>query len=318
MSYDTHKTWLYRLEGRYIHLWQYIQGAATTTLGDYKIRLPGEYYGNQLIYPNEDITNGLRIEYTALIEPFVDEAWESLTARVSSSTINFQVAASAFYTDATGITFAAIGGSTNDIISGFTDADKYFYVGQSIVITGADTGGNNKTYTVNSVSSTSIIVDEDIGGGESDQTITVKNNGNAILGGEDGTDTFTDFAAGDKIRVIGSASNDADYLISSKSSNGDALVISSAPSAVESASESITIYQIPAEDATPDESNHVNLNRLLSLSVVDYLKAQLADMQGNVQMKEYYMREFWKKVGDNESNKRKISMTFPTAPFAVR
>jgi len=57
---------------------------------------------------------------------------------------------------------------------------------------------------------------------------------------------------------------------------------------------------------------------LLSLSVVDYLKAQLADMQGNVQMKEYYMREFWKKVGDNESNKRKISMTFPTAPFAVR
>ena len=74
MSFDTNKNWVYQLSGRDIHLWQYIQGAATTTLGDYKIRLPGEYYGSQLIYPDEDITNGLRVEYTALIEPFVGDA----------------------------------------------------------------------------------------------------------------------------------------------------------------------------------------------------------------------------------------------------
>ena len=30
------------------------------------------------------------------------------------------------------------------------------------------------------------------------------------------------------------------------------------------------------------------------------------------------MKEFWKKVGDNLSNKRKISMTFPISPFGVR
>ena len=49
MSYDTHKTWLYKLEGRDIHLYQYIDGVATDTLAGYKIALPGEYYGNQLI-----------------------------------------------------------------------------------------------------------------------------------------------------------------------------------------------------------------------------------------------------------------------------
>jgi hypothetical protein len=57
---------------------------------------------------------------------------------------------------------------------------------------------------------------------------------------------------------------------------------------------------------------------MLSLACVDYLKAQIADKRGDLQLKEYYMREFWKKVGDNESNKRKISMTYPANPYAVR
>ena len=316
MSYDTHKTWLYRLEGRYIHLWQYIQGAATTTLGDYKIRLPGEYYGNQLIYPNEDITNGLRIEYTALIEPFVGDAWEDLTARISGTSFIFQDTSTAIYTGSSNLDFAATGKRIN-FQSGEIDTSIAFYDGQSIVVSG--TSSNNGTFTVagGGVNTNQLIVTETVVN-EDNTSGVIKSATGAILGGTAGTNTFTDFLAADKIRVNGSASNDGDYTVSSIPSNGDALVVSSAPSAVEAAGESITIYQIPAEDATPDETNHVNLNRLLSLSVVDYLKAQLADMQGNVQMKEYYMREFWKKVGDNESNKRKISMTFPTAPFAVR
>ena len=57
---------------------------------------------------------------------------------------------------------------------------------------------------------------------------------------------------------------------------------------------------------------------MLALSIVDYMKSQVGDSQGDVTRKEYYMREFWKKVGDNESNKRKTSMSFPTSPFAVR
>jgi hypothetical protein len=57
---------------------------------------------------------------------------------------------------------------------------------------------------------------------------------------------------------------------------------------------------------------------MLSLACVDYLKAMIADKAGDIERKEYYMREFWGKVGDNESNKRKISMSFPSAPYALR
>ena len=159
MSYDTHKNWLYQIVGRNIHLWQYVSGAATDTVGSYKVRLPGEYYGKHLIYPDESITDGLRYEGTAFIEPFVDVDPNELS------------------------------------------------------------GNDNPTL--------------------SDQT-------------------------------------------------------------------------------SPDEADHVNLTRMLSLAVVDYIKGQLADAKGEIQIKEYYMKEFWKKVGDNESNKRKISMTFPISPFGIR
>ena len=159
MSYDTHKNWLYQIVGRNIHLWQYVDAAATDTLGSYKIRLPGEYYGKQLIYPDESITDGLRYEGTAFIEPFVDVDPNELS------------------------------------------------------------GNDNPTLT---------------------------------------------------------------------------------------------------SQTSPDEADHVNLSRMLSLAVVDYIKGQLADDKGEIQAKEYYMKEFWKKVGDNESNKRKISMVFPISPYGVR
>ena len=234
MSYDTNKNWFYEISGRDIHLWQLVETAATDTIGDHRVKLPAEYYSKQLIYPDEDITNGLRVEYTALSEPFVDEAWESLTSTISG----------------TGIAF--------------------------------------------------------VDGGGSSDTITDTGSGFVTAG----------FAAGDKIRVIGSASNDGDYVLTAAIAG--TLTVATGSFTAETASESITIYQIPDEDTSPDETNHVNLNRLLSLAVVDYIKAQLAELEGQIDLKQYYMREFWKKVGDNESNKRKISMSFPISPFGVR
>ena len=160
MSYDTHRNWVYQTVGRNIHLWQYVQsGSSVVLLDGYNVRLPADHYGSQLIYPDEDITNGLRYEGTAFIEPFVDVDPNELS------------------------------------------------------------GNDNPTLV--------------------DQT-------------------------------------------------------------------------------SPDEADHVNLSRMLSLAVIDYIKAQLSDTIGDVQKKEYYMREFWKKVGDNESNKRKISMVFPMSPYGVR
>ena len=140
-------------------MWQHVYAAAVDTLGSYKIRLPGEYYGKQLVYPDESITDGLMYEGTAFISPFVDVDPNELS------------------------------------------------------------GNDNPTLT---------------------------------------------------------------------------------------------------SQTSPDEDDHVNLSMMLSLAVVDYLRGQLAEKGGDMQKKEYYMREFWKKVGDNESNKRKISMVFPISPFGVR
>ena len=159
MSFDTHRTWFYETVGRNIHLWQWVDTAATDTVGSYRVKLPAEYYGKQLIYPDESITAGLRFEGTAFIEPLVDVDPNELE-RAANPTLSNQ--------------------------------------------------------------------------------------------------------------------------------------------------------------ASPDEADHVNLSRMLSLAVVDYVKAMVSDAKGDIERKEYYMREFWKKVADNESNKRIISVSFPTSPFAVR
>ena len=159
MSFDTNRTWIYHVVGKNIHLYQYVQTANTDTIDGYKIRLPNDYYGNQLIYPDETITNGLMYEGTAFIEAFVSNDPNELD------------------------------------------------------------GNDNPTLT---------------------------------------------------------------------------------------------------NQASPDEADHVNLSRMLSLAVVDYIKAMLADLGGEIEKKEYYMREFWKKVGDDQSNKRRVSISFPIGAFAVR
>ena len=228
MSYKTEATWFYYLKGRNIQLYQRSDYGRTDTLGSYKIRLPDDSSGTYFIYPDEDITDGLRIEYTSLATPFISEALEDMQIFADGSDISF----------------------SGNVISG--------------------------------------------------------------VGTSDG------FAAEDKIRIIGSKSNDGDYTTTAAGST--TLTDSTTTFTTEAAGESITIYQIPKAVTTSsaDETSHMNLNRMLSLACVDYLKAMLADRDGDIERKEYYMREFWGKVGDNESNKRKISMSLPASPYAMR
>jgi len=209
MSRDTNLNWFYEIVGRNVHLWQYNESAA----------------GDTIIYPDEDITDGLRFEGTAYIKPFVAEAIEESDAVASGTDISFS----------------------------------------TTVLTGAGT-----------------------------------NDG---------------FALGDRIRIRGSASNDGDY--TSTNEDDDTLTFPSATFTVESAGESITVYQIPKEVTSPDETSHVNLNRTLTLAVVDYVKAMKADLVGEVELKEYYMKEFYRKIGDSQSNKYKVAIALAQKPFAV-
>ena len=237
MSFFVDKEWFYYLRGREILLYKLRGGSSTSRISQSGVF---QSYDNEMMYPNEDIADGLRIEYTRVSEPFVAEALETTTAYESGIIISFE--------DGTG-------GSSRDII-------------------------------------------------------------------DLGSATATDFVANDKIRVRGSASNDGDYTVVTKGTDGSTgyqqLEVSAGSFTAEAVGERISITQIPVEVEDPLSTSHINLNKMLSLSVLDYCKGMLSERNGEIDKKEYYMKEFFGKLGDNESNKRNISVSFPSGPFAIR
>jgi len=78
-----------------------------------------------------------------------------------------------------------------------------------------------------------------------------------------------------------------------------------------------TAYSSFTEVTSPNELTHVNLNRILSLAIVDYIRAMIAERDGNLDQKEYYLRNFHKKVSDNNSNKKKQHIVQSTS-YAVK
>ena len=230
MSSYVDKDYFYYLRGRELLLYK-MSGSRNAE----RVTQSGvlQAYDNELVYPDEDIANGLRVEYTRINEPFVSEALETTLAYASSTSISF-TASSKFIT---------------------TSADVWVSSG---------------------------------------------------------------FEVGDKIRVKGSSSNDGDYTISSFSGSGSPNIVTSESLIDESTGERITINQIPKEDASPSSSSHINLNKMLSLAVVDYCKAMMAERNGEIDKKEYFMKEFYSKLADNESNKRIISVASPISAFAVK
>ena len=230
MSSYVDKEWFYYLRGREVLIYK-LQGGVSAS----RISQSGVFqsYNKELVYPDENISEGLRIEYTRVSEPFVVEALETTTA----------------YASGTGIAF--------------------------------------------------------VDGGGSSDTITDTASG------------FGDFRDEDRIRIKGSASNDGDYTLSGSASAGTLTFVTGTFTA-ETASERITITQIPKKVTSPDSTSHINLNKMLSLAVLDYCKAMMAERNGEMDKKEYFMKEFYSKLGDNESNKRNISVAFPAGPFAIK
>tara|TARA_R110002033_G_scaffold116738_2_gene161033 strand:+ start:614 stop:1327 length:714 start_codon:yes stop_codon:yes gene_type:complete len=237
MSFFVDKEWFYYLRGREILVYKFRGGAGVGRISQNGVF---QSYDKELMYPDEDIADGLRIEYTRVSEPFVAEALETTTSYESGVTISFE--------DGTG-------SSSRDVI-------------------------------------------------------------------DLGSTATTEFVANDKIRVRGSASNDGDYTILAIATDGSTsyrqLEVAAGSFTTEAIGERISITQIPVEVAAPDSTSHINLNKMLSLAVLDYCKGMLAERNGELDRKEYYMKEFYGKLGDNESNKRNISVTFPSGPFAVR
>ena len=229
MSSYVDKDYFYYLRGRELLLYKLLGSRNSNRITQSGVL---QSYDNELTYPDENISDGLRLEYTRVSEPFVSESLEATTSKTSGITITF------------------------------------------------------------------------VDGGGSSDTITDTASGF----------NFTD---GDKIRVQGSASNDGDYTLSGTANTGT-LTVATGTFTAETKGERITITQIPKEVTSPDTTSSINLNKMLCLAVVDYCKAMVSERDGEIDKKEYYIKEFYSKLADNESNKRIISVAFPISPFAVR
>jgi hypothetical protein len=69
---------------------------------------------------------------------------------------------------------------------------------------------------------------------------------------------------------------------------------------------------------TISETTYVNLPRMLELAVVDYVRAMYAERGLNIELKEYYMKEFWKKVSNYESNRVHVHRVVPNGALNLR
>ena len=231
MSSYVDKEFFYYLRGRELLLYKLLGSRNRTRITQTGIL---QSYHNELMYPDEYIENGLRLEYTALNEPFVAEAFEDSSSKVSGTGISFTLGSPSFISDSN---------------SGFN------------------------------------------------------------------------FEAGDRIRIVGSSSNDQDGQVASSGTISTSRIdIGEGTITSETAGQRITITQIPKEvaSASVDSTSSINLNKMLCLAVVDYVKAMIHEERGEIDKKEYYIKEFYSKLADNESNKRIISSAFPVSPFAVR
>ena len=71
-------------------------------------------------------------------------------------------------------------------------------------------------------------------------------------------------------------------------------------------------------DDIEDETSIIDLPSYLCKGLVYYIKARLAEDGGNLEGKEYFMREFHNKLSDNESNRNDIFVAIPLSPYAIR
>ena len=240
MSSYVDKDYFYYIRGRELLLYKLLGSRNQNRITQSGVL---QSYDNELVYPDEDITDGLRIEYTALNDPFISESFENSTAYGTSTEVTF------------------------------TSSNRYVSVGS--------TSGWWKDHG------------------------------------------FTD---GDKIRIQGSASNDGEHIISggvgiSISAGAYTIQLTSDSTITdESEGESVTITQVPkpVTVSSADSTSHINLNKMLSLAVVDYVKAMVSEERGEIDKKEYYMKEFYSKLADNESNKRIISVASSISAYSVR
>ena len=127
MSSYVDKDYFYYLRGRELLLYKLLGSRNSDRITQSGVL---QSYDNELVYPDEDIANGLRLEYTRVSEPFISEALETTLAYASSISISF-TASSKFITTSADVW----------VSSGFEIGDKIRVKGSS---------SNDGDYTIDS------------------------------------------------------------------------------------------------------------------------------------------------------------------------
>ena len=86
MSSYVDKDYFYYLRGRELLLYKLLGSRNSDRITQSGVL---QSYDNELVYPDEDIENGLRVEYTRVNEPLIAEALETTLAYASGIGIAF-------------------------------------------------------------------------------------------------------------------------------------------------------------------------------------------------------------------------------------
>jgi hypothetical protein len=77
-------------------------------------------------------------------------------------------------------------------------------------------------------------------------------------------------------------------------------------------------YAITDVNVLNDETDEIPVPPYMERALVDYVKAQFAEETGNIEMKEYFLKEFRKKVEKHESSKLRGVRSMIAGPHAIR
>ena len=75
---------------------------------------------------------------------------------------------------------------------------------------------------------------------------------------------------------------------------------------------------VPSLATIINESSILPFPDVISLAMVDYIKAKMKEEQGDLEQKEYYMKEFERKIAKFESVKLGSSKRITTGSYAIR
>jgi hypothetical protein len=256
-------------------------------------------HSTRFISPKLSVTNGIELEYIYSPKYHINE-----TNDVSTSIGNYMSDSGNLVITSRTATLSAFANGTDGDNSDVTvtSVGHGFSNGDSVIITG--TSNYNGTYTIDEVTTDTFDIEDTFASGEttgSSTTLATLNVNYGNLGGYNisdgsyivlrGADQFNGLHKTITKDAHNTGTNNKIKLETKYSGSTELSSLSNVAS---------LYYNI---DTLNDESDELPLSEYLSKAVVYYLKAKMAEDQGNFQLKDVMMKEFYRIVEKSDNAK---------------